>query len=75
MAEFPAVMNTPQQFESLVLERAAWINSTKDHRQRTTLQMARKMSNIDKSDPFTFDRVMSHLENNMATPDDFRKRK
>lgn len=66
-------MNYPEKIDELVMERMAWIKSSADHRERTIKTISRKMAAFDKNNPFAYDQVISALENNTRTPEDFYK--
>ena len=66
-------MNSSEQFEELVMERSAWINSSKDHRDMTIKMIARKMALANKNNPHIYNHVTSRLKNNIDTPEDYHK--
>ena len=67
-------MSTPEQLNEAVAERKAWMASSRKHREDTIRKLASQEAKRDKSNPFAYSTVASMLRNNIATPDDFRKR-
>lgn len=72
MAEFKGFMNTEATIDELMDERHLWSMLAKDKRQARIHDISGKMARANKSDPFMYDRVYTHLTTNIATPDDYR---
>lgn len=70
--EFKGFMNTEATIEELVDERHLWSVLAKDKRQARILDISGKMARANKSDPFMYNRVFTHLMTNITTPDDYR---
>ena len=66
-------MNPEGVIEELRLERSLWSTLKKEIRFARSHEFATKMAKIDRSDPFTYDRVFNSMMNNYTTPDDYRK--
>lgn len=72
MAEYKGFMNTEATLEELRLERHLWSMLDKDKRQARTHDITGKIARANRSDPFMYDRVFTHLMTNITTPEDYR---
>ena len=59
--------------EQHILERNLWMKKTPEFRADAIRRILYKMKTDgkDRSDPFLFNRTRTHLQNNIATPEDF----
>ena len=72
--ELKNFMNSEQALKELQIERQAWKNASKAHRNEQIHLICSRMAKVDRNDPFAYDRAYTHLTNNISTPDDYRKR-
>ena len=59
--------------ENHIMERTLWMKKSPEYRADAIRRILYKMKTDgkDRSDPFRFIRTRAHLQNNIATPEDF----